>query len=800
MRKWRVPVTFSTDLTGRITSWSEGARVALGYEPQAFLGRPLSILFTEEDVSLGVPQRLLQTALDDASASLAGWRVDSAGRRVFMLGEVATQFGLDMDPVGFTVVLLPSITGPGVIPPLEVRRRQPGRELPDPVELAELFSRSDERFYILNNELDFLFVNQQAADAWGVPRAQLVGGNFIGTFPQLLDTEFLAAHLKAATEGVTVRLETLSPFSGRKVEISIFPNRTEGVSVLMRDPFDRFANVTGHPGDERLAEAYAALEIAVIDWAPATGAWNESDTVPDIFGLEVTGGLGGRERQLELLHPGDRRDYLELVEAALRAGLGWRCEYRIVRPTDGEVAWLEEVSKPVAESSSPVDEHARYVVTVWDVTTTKLAEERARSGQRRLQRELAANRRLEDVLAQATSADEPQTGLGQVVAAACELFAALRGAVRLPVEHEAKLRIVAQHGHDAAYLDANSAVAVDAAEFDALFSLDEAGKMAISPPPLTGFGHDRMEGRAYRERWVPLVGLRGRVVGLLSLEWHRPYRFSDRDELDLSVLARLGAVLCENHMLEQRSHDVMQRLEQRSQAQGVELLQSEIRFRRAFEAGPVASCIMTIDEDRFVEVNDGYVKLTGYLSAEVVGRTSRELGMWSSREDQAKLEAAFQAGAGFRELELRLRTKDGRVRDILLSGEQIVYQGQPSWLKMFHDVTDQHRSQEELMSAIRQVMADSGWIGQSVVQKLAEIRYEGIDEGEFDLTTRELQVLGLVAAGLDDDDIADELGISRKTVRNHLTNAYAKTGVHSRSEAVIWARDRGIVARPTPSS
>src|SRR5690606_15091763 len=107
------------------------------------------------------------------------------------------------------------------------------------------------------------------------------------------------------------------------------------------------------------------------------------------------------------------------------------------------------------------------------------------------------------------------------------------------------------------------------------------------------------------------------------------------------------------------------------------------------------------------EVNDGYCKMTGYAPEEVVGRTSRELGMWSSREDQNKLQEAFQQGGGFRELKLRLRTKDGRVRDILLSGERITYRGQDSWLKMFNDVTEQHRSQEELMGAIRQVMSDA---------------------------------------------------------------------------------------------
>ena len=129
-------------------------------------------------------------------------------------------------------------------------------------------------------------------------------------------------------------------------------------------------------------------------------------------------------------------------------------------------------------------------------------------------------------------------------------------------------------------------------------------------------------------------------------------------------------------------------------------------------------------------------------------------------------------------------------------GQEITYNGRPCFLKMFNDVTEQHRSQEELMAAIREVMSDTAWFGQSVVQKLAEIRGGSTaSDSEFDLTTRERQILELVAAGLDDEQIADNLGISQKTVRNHLSNTYAKTGVHSRAEAIVWARDRGMVAR-----
>ena len=64
------------------------------------------------------------------------------------------------------------------------------------------------------------------------------------------------------------------------------------------------------------------------------------------------------------------------------------------------------------------------------------------------------------------------------------------------------------------------------------------------------------------------------------------------------------------------------------------------------------------------------------------------------------------------------------------------------------------------------------------------------------LTARELEILGLVASGANNQAIADRLFISEKTVRNHLTAIFDKIGVGSRSQAIVFARDRGIAGRP----
>jgi DNA-binding CsgD family transcriptional regulator len=66
----------------------------------------------------------------------------------------------------------------------------------------------------------------------------------------------------------------------------------------------------------------------------------------------------------------------------------------------------------------------------------------------------------------------------------------------------------------------------------------------------------------------------------------------------------------------------------------------------------------------------------------------------------------------------------------------------------------------------------------------------GLTDGE--LTAREIEVLGCLAAGMANKQIARELGISVRTVTVHVSNLLRKTGTASRTEAALWAVQRGL--------
>lgn len=93
-------------------------------------------------------------------------------------------------------------------------------------------------------------------------------------------------------------------------------------------------------------------------------------------------------------------------------------------------------------------------------------------------------------------------------------------------------------------------------------------------------------------------------------------------------------------------------------------------------------------------------------------------------------------------------------------------------------------AQQEVLAAIRTVAAGGAYFGPKVAARLLDGDRPG------DLTTRESQVLALIAEGRSNTEIARELGLSLKTVQNHVSHMLAKLQVQDRTQAAL--RMRGL--------
>jgi DNA-binding NarL/FixJ family response regulator len=97
---------------------------------------------------------------------------------------------------------------------------------------------------------------------------------------------------------------------------------------------------------------------------------------------------------------------------------------------------------------------------------------------------------------------------------------------------------------------------------------------------------------------------------------------------------------------------------------------------------------------------------------------------------------------------------------------------------------------DELFRGVRAAAAGESPLAPKAAQALLSARRAGSEAEE--LTEREREVLALVAAGLPNKLIARRLEISEKTVKAHLTSIYRATGVNTRTEAALWAREQGL--------
>jgi DNA-binding NarL/FixJ family response regulator len=71
-------------------------------------------------------------------------------------------------------------------------------------------------------------------------------------------------------------------------------------------------------------------------------------------------------------------------------------------------------------------------------------------------------------------------------------------------------------------------------------------------------------------------------------------------------------------------------------------------------------------------------------------------------------------------------------------------------------------------------------------------REKGAKTASEALTSREIEVVRLIAAGLRNKEVSDRLNLSEGTVKVHLHNIYEKLGISGRMSLLLWARDHSL--------
>jgi PAS domain S-box-containing protein len=159
---------------------------------------------------------------------------------------------------------------------------------------------------------------------------------------------------------------------------------------------------------------------------------------------------------------------------------------------------------------------------------------------------------------------------------------------------------------------------------------------------------------------------------------------------------------------------------------------SEEKFAKAFRASPDAITITTVDEGRYIEVNDSFLRFTGYSREEVIGRTSLELNVWAEPADRARLVESVRNNQPLRNLEFCFRTRFGTIPG-LVSADRIELGGQDCLLMVARDLTQQKQKEGE-------VQQQQGFL-RKVLDANPNVVFVKDAEGRFTLSNRAMAEL-----------------------------------------------------------
>lgn len=234
------------------------------------------------------------------------------------------------------------------------------------------------------------------------------------------------------------------------------------------------------------------------------------------------------------------------------------------------------------------------------------------------------------------------------------------------------------------------------------------------------------------------------------------------------------------------------------------LRHSEERFAKAFRLVATPTVVALREDCSFLSVNEAFVRESGYPETELIGRKPNDLSLWDNEAERLALEQQIKQTGSVSNHEMGLRTRNGNVLDCLVSVDSVDIGGQDCVLLTVQDITERKRTEQEIVAAIEEVMKDTSWFTNVVLDKLAHLRRPGTAmaaraEEIEGLPTRAKEVLALVCKGLDDVAIAAKLGVARNTVRNHVASLYRRAQVRSRSALIVWARERGFFGKDSGS-
>lgn len=127
-----------------------------------------------------------------------------------------------------------------------------------------------------------------------------------------------------------------------------------------------------------------------------------------------------------------------------------------------------------------------------------------------------------------------------------------------------------------------------------------------------------------------------------------------------------------------------------------ELRFSEDKFKKAFYTSPDSITISRLSDGTFLDVNEGFIKSSGYSREEALGHKAHDINLWYDLADRDRFVTTIQKAGHVNNLEAKFRIKNGQIMYALLSASVIVLDNEPYILAITRDITNIKMTQFKL--------------------------------------------------------------------------------------------------------
>ncbi|HSN23825.1 MAG TPA: PAS domain S-box protein, partial [Methylomicrobium sp.] len=126
------------------------------------------------------------------------------------------------------------------------------------------------------------------------------------------------------------------------------------------------------------------------------------------------------------------------------------------------------------------------------------------------------------------------------------------------------------------------------------------------------------------------------------------------------------------------------------------LRQSEEKFRLAFHTSPDSINFNRLSDGVYIDINEGFTKLTGYTREDAIGKSSIDLNIWYDPLDRQRLVKALQNEGYVENLEARFRRKNGQIGVGLMSARVLRLNQEDVILSITRDITERKQAEDAL--------------------------------------------------------------------------------------------------------